>query len=159
MANLNQPKGFEPKGTAKRVNPYVAGTELFPGDMLMWGSSGTEGQLIASAGGAAEKLVGVALSYASAQAATVIVSDDPEQLYVVQADSTSVDNANDVSKYCEVKATAGNATFKQSRQEIDTVAATDTKPLQIVEIDTRVGNAVGDSCKVVVKINPKAFAA
>lgn len=159
MANLNQPKGFEPKGRAMRVNPYIAGTELFPGDMVMFGSSSTEGQVIASAGGAAEKLIGVCLSYASAQGATVLVSDDPQQLYLVQADSTAVDNANDVSKYCEVKATAGSSTFKQSRQEIDTVAATDTKPLQIVEIDTRVGNAVGDSAKVVVKINPKAFAA
>lgn len=159
MANLNRPRGFEPKGKKLRSNYYVnsSGAAIFPGDMVMW-DAGNAGQVTASAGGAAEKLLGSALTYAAASA-TVLVCDDPDQLYEVQADSTSVDNVDDVGKYCEVKATAGDATYKTSRQEIDTVAATDTKPLRIVQIDTNPNNAVGDSCQVVVQINPKALVA
>jgi len=158
MANLNRPRGFEPKGAKLRVNKYIAYSAIYPGDMVQWDGSHA-GYVIPASGGATDKLLGCALSYASGQDVSVEVCDDPNQLYIVQADSTEVDNADDVGKYCEVKATAGDSTFKISRQEIDTVATTDTKPLRIVEIDTNPGNAVGDSCQVVVQINVKALVA
>jgi hypothetical protein len=154
MANLNRARGFEPKGIPLRVNPYVAGSEIFPGDMVMGAAS--DGQVDASAGGAAELLLGSALNYASGAGAQVMVSDHPSQLYIVQMASGETEASTQVGDYCEVKATAGNSTFKQSRQEVDTVAETNTKPLRVVALDTVVNNAYGDNVDVVVSINTHA---
>lgn len=156
MANIDLPNGFIPKGVPLRVNAYVAGSTIYPGDMVMEPAS--DGQVDASAGGAAELLLGCALSYATV-GQDVLIADHPSQLFVVQADSTSVDNADDMGDYCEVKNTSGSATYKLSRHEIDTVAATATKPLRLAQVLPRIGNSIanGANVKVVVAINTHAL--
>jgi hypothetical protein len=155
MPNTNRPCGFQPYGSIRRVGKYVAGAEIFPGDMLIGPAS--DGQVDPSAGGAAELLLGVALNYASAAGQEVLVADDPDQLYSVQMNSGETEATTQVGDYCEVRATAGNATYRQSRQEVDTVAETATKPLRIVRLDTPIGAEVNANMKVVVSINTAAL--
>lgn len=155
MANQNRARGFEPKGSPLRVNPYVAGSEIFPGDMLL--GPATDGQVDASAGAAAELLLGVAMSYASAAGAQVLVCDHPSQLFIAQVASGETEASTQVGDYAEVKATAGNSTFKQSRQEVDTIAETATKPLRVVALDSVVNNTWADNVDIVVSINTHAL--
>lgn len=155
MPNINRKVGFVPKGTPLRVNPYVAGAEIFPGDMLIGPAS--DGQVDPSAGGAAELLLGAAISYASGAGVTVLVCDHPDQLYKCQVASSETEASTQVGDYCEVKATAGSATYRVSRQEVDTIAETATKPLRIVALDTLVDNAYGDNVDVIVSINTSAL--
>lgn len=156
MANANRARGFEPKGDILRANPYISGAEIFPGDMLLEPAS-DDGQVDPSAGAASEMLLGVALNYCSGAGKTVYVLDHPSQLFIAQMNAGETEASTMVGSYAEVKATAGNSTFKQSRQEIDTVANTNTKPLRIVALDSVVNNAWADNVDVVVSINTHAL--
>ena len=157
MANLNLPKGFEPKGASLRVNRYIAGAAVYPGDMCL-APDGSTGRVSPSAGGAAEILLGACIKGAAAAGEEIEVSDHPSQLYIVQAAAGAVDNVNDVGKFAEVKATAGSSDFNISRQEIDTVADTNTKPLRIREIVQMPKNEVGsEALRVVVSLNTPAL--
>lgn len=155
MANLSRKRGFEPKGSPLRTNPYIAGAAIYPGDMVMGPAS--DGQVDPSAGGASELLLGAALTYASAAGETVIISDHPSQLYITQMASGETEATTQVGDYCEVKATAGDSTYKVSRQEVDTVAETDTKPLRVVALDGLINNSWADNADVVVAINTHAL--
>jgi hypothetical protein len=156
MPNLNLPKGFEPKGASLRVNVYTAGATVYPGDMCL-APDGTTGQVSPSAGAAAEVLLGACIKGGTV-GQQIEVSDHPSQLYIVQAAAGEVDNVNDIGKFAEVKATAGSATFDVSRQEIDTVANTNTKPLRIREIVAMPKNEVGsEPIRVVVSLNTPAL--
>lgn len=155
MANSSRKIGFRPHGQVLRQNPYIAGSEIFPGDMVL--APASDGQVDASAGGASEMLLGAALTYASAAGETVIIADHPSQQYVVQMASGETEASTQVGDYCEVKATAGSSTYKVSRQEVDTVAETDTKPLRIVRLSGLVNNSWADNADVVVSINTHAL--
>jgi hypothetical protein len=151
MANVSRKTGFRPLGTPLRVRPYIAGAAIYPGDMVM--APASDGQVDASAGGAAESLLGAAMTYASAAGETVLVCDHPDQLYRVQMASGETEATTLVGDYCEVKATAGDSTYKISRQEVDTVAETNTKPLRVVALDSLVNNSWADNADVIVSIN------
>lgn len=155
MANVSRKIGFRPHGSVLRVNPYIAGAEIFPGDMVM--GPAADGQVDPSAGGASELLLGCALNYASAAGAEVLVADHPSQQFIVQMASGETEATTLVGDYCEVKATAGNSTYKMSRQEVDTAAETDTKPLRIVRLAGLVNNSWADNADVVVSINTHAL--
>jgi len=154
MANSNRAIGFRPYGTPQRLSPYIAGSTIYPGDMLLEPAS--DGQVDPSAGGASEMLLGCALNYAVA-GETVLVADDPAQLFVVQMASGETEASTQVGDYCEVKATAGNSTYRISRHEVDTVAETNTKPLRIASLSPLVGNSWADNADVVVSINTHAL--
>lgn len=149
MANTDRPRGFEPKGVPMRANSYVAGAACYPGDAVALQS---DGKVDPAAAG--DKILGIALSYASADGASVLVSDHPDQLYYVQADETEVDLQTDIGNTFELLATAGNSTYKTSRHELDSSSAgTSTQQLLLVGIEARPNNAFGAQASCVVRIN------
>jgi hypothetical protein len=154
MANLDRPRGFEPKGEPLRANKYVAGSACYPGDAVAIASDGKVDP--AAAGG---KILGVALNYASADLEEVIVADHPDQLFYVQADETQVDAQSDIGNVCDIVATAGNSTYKVSRMELDSSDVNTTSgQLLILGIEDRPNNALGAQASVIVKINEHQFA-
>lgn len=150
MANSDRPRGFEPKGEPIRINKYESGAEIFPGDAVHMEADGQVDPAVA-----AEAVLGVALNYASAAGKEVLVADDPQQQYIVQADGSDVDAQTDINLNYDIIATAGNSTYKISRQELDssTGATTATLQLKLLAIEEREDNALGAQVDCVVKIN------
>lgn len=153
MANADRPGGFSPYGRIGQTVVFEAGSACYPGDFVALAS---DGQVDPVAAGAV--ILGLCLDYASAAGDKVRVITDPEQLYVGQASATQIDAQTDVGNNCDIVATAGNSTYKASRQEIDssTIAAAAAQ-LLIVGLDPAVNNAFGEFAKVIVKINEHQF--
>lgn len=149
MANRDQPCGSVPHERALRVRPYTAGSAIYPGDLVTLSS---DGKVDTAAAG---PLLGVAMSYASADAAQVLVADHPDQLIEIQADTTEVDAQTDVGLNYPIVNTAASTAYKISRQELDASAgATDsTLPLRLVGIVPRADNALGGFVDCVCVIN------
>lgn len=151
MANADKPQGAKPYGQPKsEPTEYTAGAEVFPGDFVHKEADGLVDPAVAS-----EALLGVAASYASASGQKVLVWDDPDQKFVVQADGSDIDAQTDFGLNYNILATAGNSTYKESRMELDSsTGATDSiLPLRLIDIDKAVDNALGAAANCVVKIN------
>jgi hypothetical protein len=154
MANADRPRGFAPYGKVKSANIYEAGAAVYPGDLVALAS---DGQIDPVAAGST--ILGCALSYAAAAGDKVLVSDDPEQRYVVQADETEVDAQTDIGNNCDHLATAGNSTYKASRMELDSsTIGTSAAGLTILDIEQRPDNAFGGFVDVIVRINEHQIA-
>jgi len=149
MANKDLPQGFRPYGRVKQVAVMEAGSACYPGDFV---SLASDGQVDPT--GAGSTILGLCLSYASAAGQKVLVSVDPEQLYVGQADESEIDAQTDIGNNCDIVATGGNTTYKTSRQEIDssTIGASAAQ-LTIVGLDRGADNAFGEFAEVIVRIN------
>lgn len=149
MANLDMPSGAVPKGPVLRATSYLTSSIVYPGDFVEFASDGT-----VAAADATSALCGVALSYA-ASGASVLVADDPNQRFIVQADEADVDAQTDINLNANFVATAGNTTYRVSRMELDssTINTTDTLPLKIIKIYPVINNALGAQVKLEVKIN------
>lgn len=149
MANKNMPNGFQPKGEPLRCNSYVAGGTVYPGDVVKQDSAG---KVVAGTAGAAA--CGVARSYATVDQA-LDVYDHPNQEFVAQAAASEIDAQTDINQNASIVATAGDATYKQSRMQIDgsTLASTATLELKILALEPSVGNAFGANARVICKIN------
>ena len=150
MANKDVPGGAVPVGPVLRASEWVAAGAIYPGDFVSQEAGGRCASASASAA-----LCGVALSYASGAGEKVIVADDPNQLFEVQADESDVDAQTDIGLNYDILATAGNSTYKCSRMELDssTQNTTATLPLKLLRIQPRIDNALGGQVKCVVKIN------
>jgi hypothetical protein len=150
LANLNNPVGFRPHGPVRRAVPHVSGGAVYPGDCVKMDSTG---RVVVSA--AAEAIYGVALEYASAAGISILVSCDPEQLYLANAHGSSISAQTNVGNVCDILATAGSSTYKVSRMEIDdsSLATGGAKQLVLVGIETRPDNALGAYVDAIVKIN------
>lgn len=147
MANRDEPQGFRPKGEPKRINKYVASAACYPGDALSLAS----GKVAPWSSGAS---CGVAASYAAADGDSVMVYDDPDQLYIVQADEADIDAQSDIGLNYTIVATAGSSTYRVSRMELDsnTGAADLDLPLKLLAIEERPDNALGAQVDCIVKI-------
>lgn len=154
MANRDEPQGFRPKGDVKRANKYQAGGTIYPGDAVKLDANG---QVVVVAAGNA--VLGVALSKA-ASGEDCIVSDDPDQLYIVQADEGHIDAQTDINQNYDILATAGSSAYNVSRMELDssTGAATADLPLKLLGIEQRPDNALGAQVDCIVKINNNQLA-
>jgi hypothetical protein len=150
MANQDQPRGLEPKGSPLRKNKYVSGSAVYPGDAVKLDSSGRVAVAAAS-----DALCGVAASYASAAGEDVWVWDHQDQLFCVQADDADIDAQTDIGLNYDILATAGSSAFKISRMELDSSsgATTATLPLKLLAIEARPNNALGAQVDCIVKIN------
>jgi hypothetical protein len=150
MANLDQPVGAKPYGDVLRIKEYTAGGAVYPGDFVHLEDDGK-----VDAAAASENLIGVAMSYASADGSKVLVADDPNQRFIVQADETEVDAQTDVGLNYNIVAGSPNTTYKISRQEMDSSsgATTSTLPLKLLGIDPRKDNAFGEFVDCIVIIN------
>ncbi len=85
------------------------------------------------------------------------VIDDPNQLFTIQADE-DIEQA-DIGKNADVVGTGGSSTNGLSSMELDssTIANTAALNLKIVGVFKTPGNALGDYCQVVVKINEHLY--
>lgn len=150
MANTDRPKGLRPYERAIRETPYTAGGAIYPGDAVHMEADGK-----VDAATASEALVGVAATYAAADGDEVIVWDDPQQKFVVQADDGTTLAQTNIGLNYNIVATAGNATYKQSRMELDSDsgATTSTLPLRLIGVSREEGSEIGEFAKCVVVIN------
>jgi hypothetical protein len=151
MANSSQPLGAKPFGMPVRSpNLWVSGGVVYPGDFV---STDSTGRVVAAS--ATSAILGVAANYSSAAGASLLVYDDPDQRFVIQADDSTVDAQTDIGLNYDILATAGDSTYKVSRMQMDasTQATTATLPLKLLAIEPSVGNALGSYVKCIVKIN------
>ncbi len=155
MANADRPRGFWPHGKVLRITEYESGSACYPGDMVVLAS---DGQVDPSASAGTAPL-GCCLTYASAAGQSVMVCDDPEQKYVVQADETQASSQAIVGCAADIVVTAGNSTYKTSRQELDSSdLAQSSGPLIVLAREVRPDNAFGDQVDLIVKINTHQLA-
>jgi len=157
MANLDQPQGFRPFGEVLRQQEYVADAAIYPGDLVEKTAAGKV-QVIAD-GTAGAAVVGVAMSYAAADGDPVVVADHPNQLFVVQSDDATIDEQTDIGLNYDVVATAGNASYKISRMELDGNSGVDTAatPLTLIAIKKSINNALGANVECIVQLNQHVY--
>ena len=153
MANKDQPRGLRPHGPLIRVREYTAGALCAIGAPV---AMQADGKVDPSAG---DPLLGVAISYASADAQKVLVADHPDQEFIIQADDASIDAQTDIGgNFDLVNATSAHGTYtKLSIAELDgdtsdAHTAADN-PLKLVRIEERSDNALGTNVDCVVIIN------
>lgn len=154
MANVDRPRGFACKGVPLRVNAYESGSACYPGDLITLASDGqcdpaTAGSLI----------LGVSLSYCSASGQELLVADHPSQLIVGQVAASEIDARTDFGNCCDITATAGNSTYKMSRQVVDASgqSGSATAQLRLLDYTRRAKNDLGAYVEVVCAINEHQF--
>jgi len=141
---------MRPYEVALRERPYVAGGTVYPGDAVKLNSSGQ-----AVAASASNALLGAAASY-GVSGDTIAVWDDPNQLFVVQADDGTSIATTDVGLNYNIVATSGDTAYKQSRMELDSdsgVTTPSTLPLRLLGLNPQVNEGAGEFAKCVVSIN------
>lgn len=153
MANLDMPRGFMCKGVPLRVNKYEAGSTVYPGSLVTMASDGQCDEVTAGV-----VILGLAMSYATV-GLPLLVADDPNQLIIGQCDETEIDAQTDIGNCCDIVATAGNSTYKASRQEVDSSnQGTGTAQLMILGIVDSPNNVLGEFVDVICKINEHQLA-
>ena len=85
------------------------------------------------------------------------VLDDPNQLFIIQSDEDIVQA--DFGKNADVVVGTGSTTTGVSAMELDssTIATTAAFNLKLIGIYDTTGNALGNFCQVVVKINEHLY--
>jgi hypothetical protein len=149
MANKDMVVGAEPAGRVYPFETYKAESAVYRGDFVKKNANGTVEQAAAS-----DALLGVAMHYAGA-GAEVLVADHPDQLFVIQADDSTIDAQTDIGLNYDIVVAAANSSYKRSGMELDasTQATTATLPLKLIRIDRAVDNALGANVKCIVRIN------
>lgn len=150
MANADRPKGCAPYGAIIRESPYQAGGTVYPGDVVTLNSSG---QIVAASAGTNPN-IGVAVHYATS-GNDVMVWDDPNQKFVIQSDDGTTFAQTAIGLNYNLTATAGNATYKQSRMELTSNSgATDSNlPFRLLGVTRAVDNVIGEFSQCVVDLN------
>jgi len=149
MANPDRPSGYRPKGEIKNTIEMTAGARCFPGDCLNLKS---DGKIDPAAAG--EDIYGVALSYADADGDKVLVSCEPDQLYISQADEADITAQTSIGNMADIVATAGDTTYNLSRQELDSsTAGAASAQMAILGKVPQEGNDFGANVELVCKIN------
>lgn len=150
MANPDVPQGARPFGPVLRSNEYVAGGAVYPGDLVKLNS---DGRVVAAT--ASDALLGVAIGWASAAAAKILVADHPDQQIIIQSDSADIDAQTDLGLNYNFVATAGDTLYKVSRMELDgdSAATLATLPLRALAVVEGPDNALGASVKLRCIIN------
>lgn len=156
MSNQDRPCGFKPHGKCLRINPYVAGGAIYPGDLLKLADSG---KVVAAETGGSEftgAAIGVAMGYAAADGDEILVADHPDQEFFAQASTGDIAAQTDFVLNYSVVGTNPDTTFKSSRMEIkgDSGATGATLPIKAMRLYKDVQeDGFGDNTKVVCKIN------
>ena len=150
MANADRPQGFSPVGKVKQVIRQESGAAIFPGDCAHLESDGLVDPAVNN-----EDILGVCMSLATAANKQILVSVDPAQEYVAQADETEINVQSDVGNVMDIVSTAGNTTYNTSRQECDSseIAISGAKQLVLLGIERGADNAFGAQVDCRVKIN------
>ncbi len=158
MANADLQRGFKPFGRIGHVGIYVAASTIYPGDMVEQetGAANTTQFRMRCAVANVGPLLGAAANYATA-GQIVRVYDDPAQIFICQASAADIDANDDLGLNYSIIANAADATYRVSRQELDssTGATTATLELKLLGINKRQDgkNAFGANVECLVKIN------
>ncbi len=150
MANKDRPKGFEPLGMIMKSVNAESGSEIFGGD---WVALASDGLVDTAAAGV--DLYGLSMEYVAAAAVELNISVGSDQEYIGQASGADINLQTDIGNLVNILATAGNAGFKHSRQEIDssTIGTGSGGQLVIVGLDKGIDNAFGAQAEARVKVN------
>lgn len=158
MANPNKPQGFEltdSEGKSFRVREYAKSTSaaLYRGQSVAMANTGLVGAAAASG-----QFIGVCVAYASAAATVVLVCDDPEAVFVAQADSTAVAQTT-IGLNADAILGSPNTTLQTAGSYLDTANAAATATLQwkIIGLEQRGENAFGSYARLLVKPNNHQF--
>ena len=178
MANVNRPLGARPVTTPQgslQVNKYVCttGNAVFIGDFVKSGGTadadGVPSAVIAAAGDTLRGVVvGVlpdtadSLIYrASSTTRYLLVCDDPNQVFEIQADNGGANLALvDVGENADILVTGGSTTTGRSLTELDSSTHTaSTAQLRVLGFMQKANNTpASDYAKVLVKINEHELA-
>lgn len=124
MANRDQAIGFRAYDGVKRARLYDidATTTMFINDLLNMENDGYPDQAAA----ADTNIIGAVQSYrtSSAVAGTILVYDDPEQLYLAQADGSDFSGQTVCGNNCDIIVGTGSSTTGLSAMEIDSSEVT-----------------------------------
>jgi hypothetical protein len=157
MANINNPRGFEPVAPILRMQEYTKGTAtaMYPGDIV---SLATDGKVYVRATGNAT-LAGVVMSYRTAANTRVLLADHPDQQYYLKDDGVGGTlAAANIGNGANLVMTAGNATFLKSAVALDTstVSGTTSATLQVKILGFHPDDEVGKYVRCRVRVNPLA---
>lgn len=151
MANADRPRGLEPYGKVLRVQAYTAGSAIYPGDPV---ALAADGKVDRSAGSA---IIGVALSYAAAEDAEVLVADHPDQQFVIQADDASINSVSEYGGNFDIALGSADTVYRKSQAELDGDTADAhseaTNALKLIRKLPAINNDFGANVDCVVKIN------
>jgi hypothetical protein len=159
MANVDTPRGFWPvkhsTGGAIRATQYpmTASTTIYKGDLLKVVAAGTVEPSAADDG---IIVIGVAAEYRVSAASgtyTMLVYDDPDILFGVQADSGTAVAATAVFATADHVAGSGSATTKMSGHELDSDDIGTGQQLEIIGKVEREDNTWAEHVDLIVRIN------
>lgn len=155
MANKDQPRGAVPYGRLRNASKYEAGSEIRAGDFVTMADDGQIDPVAVDGSSYTSNVLGVALSNANSAGDPVLVADDPNQKFIVQADGADIDARTDINLNYAILATAHNSAYKKSQHELDsdTGDTTATLPLKLLEVMPRIDNALGAQVDCIVQIN------
>lgn len=180
MANVDARMGLRainaPNGNAPRVAEYThpaSGAALFEGALLYRGETGVVAVVSTITTFIAHSIVGVAAAYSASTSAAkkVLVYDDPNQFFLLQADDNSIiTEANKqlaIGRYFNLvigtTTAIGSTTTLQSKIELDASSgttinsATNVRLVQVVGFwDAPSNELTSANNKWIVKINPRA---
>lgn len=158
MANKDLPRGLEPYGKIKDANEYEAGSAIAVGDAVVMASDGQVDPVATGGSVYSSEVLGVAISSASAAAEKVLIIDDPDQQYRIQADDASITAQTAIGLNYALIGTSPSGI--NSRMELDgSSGATDsTLPLRLLRLDKRPDNSFGSQADLIVKINNNQLA-
>lgn len=166
MANTDNPKGLWPVRNAAggeiRATQYTmtASATVYQGDLVKIVAAGTVEAAAADIGTAC---IGVAAEYkvatAVAGATTLLVYDDPNLLFGVQADSGTALTIAAVGNTANHVAGSGSATTKMSGHELDASDVGTGAQLKIIRLIPRADNSWAEHADLEVRINEHHYSA
>lgn len=153
MANADRPRGFQPLGEIQETQVATAGGTIRQHDPVVLGAGGTVTVAVGTEG-TPGTIYGVALHRASS-GDKVLLSVGANQLYIIQADGSEIDNQNDIGQVCDFVNATPSPDFGVSNAELDSSAAGTggSQQCTIVGIDQRPDNALGANVDCIVRIN------
>lgn len=163
MANRDTPFGFKPLRGPFCAHKYLlttANVAIGVGDVIVRNASGMHDRGAASA----TQIVGIALESAAANDGAngkeILVSDDPNTVYLAQMDDgVSVGALQDgMTLNFDFVATAPSNGLSRMELNESSANTTATLPFKALRLHKAVDNAFGEFQKTEVKINAYAFA-
>ena len=171
MANADTPKGFNPTGIIYGTGRYETGTAVatavFKSDLIGMLTSGyvrpavaDETVTVGAAVGTTSATTAQKALVAASTAATVLVTDHPDQKYIAQEDGdATVLTRAEVGSNCNFIANAGSTTTGMSGQEIDSSAnSVGAAQIRLIDIHRRPDNAFGANADWLCRINEHFYA-
>lgn len=154
MANTDAAYGFKPWGPLLSSFPYTkdaSAAESFINDVMMGEADGG----VAPATAGSVNVLGSNLTYsAGSTAATVMISDDPDQKYQAQEDGTVTGGVAGIHAVIDHIAGAGSSTTKLSGHELDSSDLNVSGGgFQLVDLVNREDNEVAANAEWICRIN------